>query len=654
MLSLYSIFHLNLAFSSIEEESKIDVIHNCYWPLLETIKNHNLYSGIELTGYTLEQIQYLAPSWVNEFRRIIKSGLCELIGSGYCQIIGPLVPFEVNSWNQKIGLEIYQNLLDTTPQMALVNEMAYSSGILEVYKSSGYKAIVMEWNNPFRFHSEWGRDKKYRPQIITDHQGNQLDLIWADSIAFQQFQRYVYGDNSLKDFQDYIASHISDSDRFFPFYASDAEVFGFRPGRFFSETETSAYDQEWKRVASFADEVNSNNSFQFILPSKLLSIDKQGPPLQLESAEQPIPVKKQEKYNINRWALTGRADLQINTRCFRIFDAIRNSGNSEDWRQLCYFWSSDFRTHITKKRWKKYLKELHQYENHLKFPPRQFQSIPGTKLSLPYQGKDLSITEDNRFIFIMTQNHTLVLKKRKGLAINSFSSRHDQSWILGTIPHGYFDDISLGADFFSGHTLIEKPEFRKITDLGAVVPLIELIPNGVKLSCTINEENTTINKCISLDIDQLTIEKNLHFSERFFGIIYPFIFTLSPEIWDYNSLYYSTHNGNNSADTFSLGTRKMINHSTRVSTLVSSQYALGATCGIIKIGDKDRTVTFQHDPSQCALIPSLVFQTDADSRCYFRLQYSAQEQDETFKKSSEPFSIYTKISVKIFHVSSQA
>ena len=36
-LHLFALFHLNLAFSSIEEEQRSDVIKRCYWPLLEQI-----------------------------------------------------------------------------------------------------------------------------------------------------------------------------------------------------------------------------------------------------------------------------------------------------------------------------------------------------------------------------------------------------------------------------------------------------------------------------------------------------------------------------------------------------------------------------------------------------------------------------------------
>ena len=57
--------------------------------------------------------------------------------------------------------------------------------------------------------------------------------------------------------------------------------------------------------------------------------------LTLESPEQPIPVKKQDKYNIVRWAVTGHNDLYINSLCHGICDIyIRNT--SSDWKELCY------------------------------------------------------------------------------------------------------------------------------------------------------------------------------------------------------------------------------------------------------------------------------------------------------------------------------
>ncbi len=73
-LQLYAIFHLNLAFSSIEEAQRPEIIKRCYWPLLRLVREFNFPVGIELTGYTLENINTLDPLWVVEFKSLLNTG----------------------------------------------------------------------------------------------------------------------------------------------------------------------------------------------------------------------------------------------------------------------------------------------------------------------------------------------------------------------------------------------------------------------------------------------------------------------------------------------------------------------------------------------------------------------------------------------------
>src|SRR5579863_423326 len=93
-LHLFALFHLNLAFSSIEEAQRGEVIRRCYWPLLRLAKDHGPI-GAEATGFTLEEIASRDPDWCAEATRLIERGRIEFIGSGYAQIIGPLVPAAV-------------------------------------------------------------------------------------------------------------------------------------------------------------------------------------------------------------------------------------------------------------------------------------------------------------------------------------------------------------------------------------------------------------------------------------------------------------------------------------------------------------------------------------------------------------------------------
>src|SRR5439155_3472823 len=133
---------------------------------------------------------------------------------------------------------------------------------------------------------------------------------------------------------------------------------------------------EWKRIECLFQRLQTDDRIQFVRPSQVLDLMQSpnaGNRLQLETPQDPVPVKKQEKYNLNRWAVTGRNDLAINTACHRIYESLRKQTLRDDdcWRELCYLWASDFRTHITEKRWTAYLERLKRFEKRLGIHPSE-------------------------------------------------------------------------------------------------------------------------------------------------------------------------------------------------------------------------------------------------------------------------------------------
>ena len=85
-------------------------------------RKYNLPFGIEATGHTLETVTAIDPAWIEELRRLMTEGNCEFVGSGYSQVIGPLVHAEVNATNLRIGYQVYEHMLGFRPNIALVNE----------------------------------------------------------------------------------------------------------------------------------------------------------------------------------------------------------------------------------------------------------------------------------------------------------------------------------------------------------------------------------------------------------------------------------------------------------------------------------------------------------------------------------------------------
>ena len=73
--------------------------------------------GIEATALTLKIIKDLEPRWIKKLKQLISIGNVEFIGSGYSQIIGPLVPYDVNFKNQYFGIKEYSKILNIVQKL---------------------------------------------------------------------------------------------------------------------------------------------------------------------------------------------------------------------------------------------------------------------------------------------------------------------------------------------------------------------------------------------------------------------------------------------------------------------------------------------------------------------------------------------------------
>ena len=627
-LLLHNIFHLNLSYSAIEEEDRPRVIEKCYWPLLRLARKRTLPLSIELSGYTLEVIQALDPLWVEEFKSLIEDGPCELVGCGYAQVIGPLVPQEVTAANLRLGNLAYEKILGVRPKIALLNEQAYSSGLVTLYREAGYNAIIMEWNNPAREHPEWDDEWRYLPQLAIGTDQSEISLVWNESIGFQKFQRYAHGELELDELLDDVRSHLSSSVRALPVYGSDVEIFDYRPGRYMTEAPVH-WEGEWIRIDRLYGALLKEPNTKFIKSSEVLglcNLKGANQRLQLTSAAQPIPVKKQDKYNILRWAVTGRDDLRINTRCWRLFKALQASSlvTDSDWKELCYLWSSDFRTHITNKRWNSYLARLNDFE-------AKFSKDVQSDISSTESGERQSIVHyrDGRYLAIEGENILLTLNCKKGLVLNSFVDRTiSDTPLLGTLHHGYFDDIRWGADYYSGHLVFESPGCHKVTDLVTVEPKISETEWGLEVSCVIETSLGPIEKIWLVDDKhrKLTLRYRIDWAEPIVGSLRLGHMTLSPGALHNEKLQFSTYNGGRQPETFPL--QSSVNHGKALSFLISGTQAMALTTGQFVISDDKWQLQVSIKKDQQALVGMMVHEM-VKGKSFTRYFFSALEHDDS-------------------------
>jgi hypothetical protein len=416
------------------------------------------------------------------------------------------------------------------------------------------------------------------------------------------------------------------------------EIFNFRPGRYHTEAQISE-QSEWKRIEHILKTLYDDNRFKIVAPGKVLdnlSLPDAANEISLESPEQPVPVKKQGKYNITRWAITGRDDLGINTACWRIYEELRGRVDKDDenWKELCYLWGSDFRTHITEKRWASYCERLSTFEKRIRANGPQdakSSSINSVKQTdnLP---EDVIIKQTGRYLTVETDSIRVRLNCHRGLAIDALWFKDiANDPLIGTLPHGYYNDISLGADFYSGHLILETPGQPKVTDLNPVEPLVTASNDGafVTISGEIPYKMGTVSKSlhISREKPQIELVYELDCSEVPTGSMRLGHITLMPTAFKRDSLFYRTHNGGSRPETFLLHNHK-VDHGAPVSSLVSASCSLGMTQSVLEIGDDRQCLRLTVDKCLAALIGMMTYREAGES--YFcRVALSAAEMDET-------------------------
>lgn len=628
---LYSLFHLNLAFSAIPERERATVVARCYAPLLKLARDTGCPVTIEASAWTLLRIAEIDPAWITDLRALIADGLCEFIGSGYVQAIGPLMPERANVANQRIGLDVYRQLLGMRPDIVLVNEQALSAGLIPIYRDAGYRAMILDWANVYSAHQDWDSKWAHYPQMALDPADDGLPVIWCDAIAFQKFQRHAHGEITLNDYEAFVDERLARTQGgFLPVYGSDAEIFDYRPGRYGSEAAIET-ESEWRRIEDLFRRLSARDDAVMTTPSAVLetgNLPGAWNKLHLQTASAPVAVKKQPKYNIVRWAVTGRDDLALNTACWRLYDALVENPDSTDdeWRGLLELWSSDFRTHIDDARWQTITDAV------AALPARPASHADGDGFTAD-EGA-FTVSGDERALTLVGAGNAVTLNLRRGAAIQSMAFGPDQPWWVGTIPHGYFEDITWGADFYTGHLVCELPGRPKVTDLERVAPELKFSGDGsqAQVSCVIPSGLGEIRKTITIHASRprLEVAYALGWPEPILGSLRMAHATLNPDVFGGSDLSYACHNGGARIETFPLGDQE-IDLGAPVSGLITCGNGLGLTGGVLEIGDAQRRIRLESPRSEAAMI-GLVMSHKVGARKFLRASLSAREHDDTSRE----------------------
>jgi hypothetical protein len=390
--------------------------------------------------------------------------------------------------------------------------------------------------------------------------------------------------------------------------------------------------------------LSSQNNITWLLPSEALERKKGEEKIftsPMVSSAQPIPVKKQSKYNLSRWAITGRNDAWINTMCHRFVKHLERLPSSEqtaeDWQQLCMLWSTDLRTHISLDRWDLAIAELDCFARRLgvstEYGVGQTDRSPELLRTRHREGVGdryrVKRDYENLSLFIESETIQLSLNLRRGLAINSLAFKsHGFVPTLGTLSHGYFDTIELGADYYTGGVVVEIPgKRRRIADLEPVNPEVSQTHSDLQIRAIIATECGDIVKTIYINDESESVSLQYEFPRwvRPVGSVRAGILTLLPEAFPRN-ISVQCKNGGKSDETFVLD--RFVDHPAAPSSAVSATTGLGATDGRIRLGADGRFLQATWDPTQCSVFP-MIIHWPLKQRFLTRLVFSLAEYDET-------------------------
>jgi hypothetical protein len=639
MLKLGTLFHLNLMYSAIPPSRRTEVIARCYHRVLDLAEG-GVPVAVEASGLTLEMIAELDPGWLDRLHGLLQCGRVDYVACGYSQIIGPLVPAHVNARNLDLGRRTAAKLLGVEPALWMVNEMTWSGGLAGLYREVGARGVIMEWNNAWHAHPEWDSRWRWHWQRAQGPDGAEVPVLWVDTFDFQKMQRLCSGDITRDEFMAHWRSRLPGADETTPrhalLYGSDAEVFDFRPGRYRDEhggLDGSPHG-EWDTIAAAAGWLAAEPGMALATLGATLdepSSAQCGQSLRLEAVDQPVAVKKQEKYNLNRWAVTGRGDLELNTACHARARELATADDADDgnWRDLLFLWSSDLRTHLTGDRW-------------LEVEPRA--CLPRLE---PLDGEPCPprLTPDGDLI-LSGEQAELRLNPRRGLTARAITFK---AWgdapVLGTLSHGYFDDITLGADFYTGHAAVQRAGCAKQTDLKPAAPRVFRAAEadfggGEAVGAELSDGDLRVRKewLVNATAPLVTLRGELDLPARRAAEIHPVHLTVVPGVFAPESLGFAVRNGGRAREVFRFRDGP-VHHGEAYSTLITAKGGLGATDGELIIGDDRRRLVLRHDPCVSALMPTVRFVPGRDGRYFLRIRYSAQESDETFVPRDEPWHV---------------
>ncbi|MBS7288024.1 MAG: hypothetical protein KIH01_04575 [Candidatus Freyarchaeota archaeon] len=218
----------------------IEAASKSYQPLLGFYLESGLEASFNVTGVTVDQAVKLSLDFISHLRDGVSSGAVDLTASGFHHLILPLTPTWEVEEDIKLGLKIFKEVLDYTPEGFFPPELAWSPFLADVLRKLGFRWVVVS-DRVFRMADpRCPEDEVFFPYWLEGVKGKHIVGVLQHYGISQMLWEMYSGKKTIGDFvsalEQYVLMEERLKERYHPYAATkslivvstDAELIGLR------------------------------------------------------------------------------------------------------------------------------------------------------------------------------------------------------------------------------------------------------------------------------------------------------------------------------------------------------------------------------------------------------------------------------------------
>ena len=224
-----------------------EAYEKAYLPFIEVLKRHpKVKLSLHYSGSLIDWLEAKHPEFLNDLKKLVKSGQVEIIAGGYFEPILALIPqrdavSQINLFRKKIS-----DLFGISPTGCWTTERVWEPSLPEVLENSGIIYTIIDDSH---FQMVGLNPEVLSGFYVTEEKGNKL-YVFPSSEKLRYYLPFKLANESIN----YFRQRLEEKGSFTITYGDDGEKFGLWPG-----TYKWVYEEKW--LESFFAALDENSDW---------------------------------------------------------------------------------------------------------------------------------------------------------------------------------------------------------------------------------------------------------------------------------------------------------------------------------------------------------------------------------------------------------